>query len=64
MSSSYQLLVEKKLEFIIKSEQDESTQINMSELLRDLYIKIYQLETLIRQKSEIEVESCELKAEN
>lgn len=64
MSSAYQLLVEKKLELIIKSEKDDKIQMNVSELLRDLYIKIYQLEALIRQKSEPVAENVEPKAEN
>lgn len=43
--SSYQNLVEGKLELIFKSEKDEELKINFSELLRDLYKKVYGLQT-------------------
>lgn len=64
MSSSYQLLVEKKLEFIIKSDKDDQISINISELLRDLYIKIYKLEAAYHElkNKELVVESGEPEA--
>jgi hypothetical protein len=45
--SSYQNLVEGKLELIFKSEKDEELKINFSELMRDLYKKVYSLQTEI-----------------
>jgi hypothetical protein len=49
MSSSYQNLVEGKLELIFKAEKDEELKINYSELLRDLYKKVYSLESMVQR---------------
>lgn len=42
-ASSYQTLLEGGCEVIVRAEADEGQQINISELLRDLYTKHYAL---------------------
>jgi hypothetical protein len=45
--NSYQMLMEGRAELLITPADDEVNQCNFSKLLRDLYIKIYDLEAKV-----------------
>ena len=54
--NSYQLLMEGKSELHVKKSEDCTDQLSVTKLLRDLYNKIYELESRIAKVDKIEAE--------
>lgn len=47
--NSYQLLIEGKMDVIVSNKESDE-HLNISKLIRDLYVKIYKLESLLNKK--------------